>query len=60
MTHRKREGFRATEYAAPLILVVLIALGVGWLMMRLWRKSLAAPPEPRPAPTDYRLTLPRK
>jgi hypothetical protein len=54
------QRFRPTEYVAPIILVLLVALAIVWLATRLWRQAAATPPEPRPGMADYRFTNPGK
>jgi DUF1365 family protein len=52
----EKQAFRVTEYVAPLILVLVIAAGIGWLAMRLWREAAQARPDSRPGVSDYRFT----
>lgn len=52
----EKQAFRVTEYIAPLLLVLLVALGIGWLAMRLWREAAESRPESRPGISDYRFS----
>ena len=53
-----RAEFRATEYVAPVILILMLTAALVWLAMRLWRQSETAPPEPTPGISDYRMANP--
>ena len=55
-----QQRFRMTEYLAPAVLVLIVALGIGWMAVRLWRESSTAPPEPQPGASDYRLSIPAR
>ncbi len=59
-TSNGSQRFRKTEYAAPIVLVLLLALTLAWLASRLWRDAASAPKEPKPGPADYRFGVPMR
>lgn len=49
------QGSRATEFVAPLVLVVLLSLGIWWYVSQVWQRVEQRPAAP---PSDLRQSLP--
>lgn len=45
-TEEPGQGMRATEYIAPLIVILLLVLGITWYLLQVWQRVDQRPSAP--------------